>query len=45
VARLLIDQAVRLGHASGEREHHRQPAWKPINQAGSKVQAYVIDQY
>ncbi|MGL5039947.1 MAG: hypothetical protein ACRC6D_07465, partial [Aeromonas sp.] len=22
-----------------------QPAWKPINQAGSKVQAYVIDQY
>ena len=41
----LIDQAVRLGHASGEREHHRQPAWKPINQAGSKVQAYVIDQY
>ena len=45
VARLLIDQAVRLGHASGERELHRQPAWKPINQAGSKVQAYVIDQY
>ncbi|WP_339020384.1 chromosome partition protein MukF [Aeromonas salmonicida] len=45
VARLLIDQAVRLGHASGERELHRQPAWKPINQAGSKVQAYVIDKY
>ncbi|MGL5505182.1 MAG: hypothetical protein ACRDCL_16755, partial [Aeromonas veronii] len=40
-----IDQAVRLGHASGERELHRQPAWKPINQAGSKVQAYVIDQF
>ena len=45
VARLLIDQAVRLGHASGEHQLHRQPAWKPINQAGSKVQAYVIDQY
>ncbi|MGL5947474.1 MAG: chromosome partition protein MukF [Aeromonas sp.] len=45
VARLLIDQAVRLGHASGEHMLHSQPAWKPINHAGSKVQAYVIDQY
>ncbi|QCG48084.1 chromosome partition protein MukF [Aeromonas schubertii] len=44
VTRLLVDQAVRLGHSS-ELTPHAQPGWKPVNQHGSKVQAYVIDQY
>ena len=45
VARLLIDTAVRLGHASAELHSSRQPKWKPINESGAKVQAHVIDQY
>lgn len=44
VTRLLVEQAVRLGHSS-DPTPHAQPSWKPVNQHGSKVQAYVIDQY
>ncbi len=45
VARLLIDEAVRLGHAGDELTGQRQPKWKPINESGAKVQAHVIDKY
>lgn len=45
VARLLIDTAVRLGHSEAELTGAKQPKWKPINEAGAKVQAHVIDQY
>ncbi len=45
VARLLIDAAIRLGHAEAELTGAKQPKWKPINGAGAKVQAHVIDQY
>ena len=45
MARLLIDEAVRLGHAGDELTGQRQPKWKPINESGAKVQAHVIDQY
>jgi chromosome partition protein MukF len=45
VARMLVDQAVRLGYSSAELSSARHPKWKPINDLGAKVQAHVIDQY
>jgi len=44
LARMIIDEACRMGYAQAE-HGHLQPQWKPINQAGAKVQAHVIDQY
>ncbi|MDU4094689.1 MAG: chromosome partition protein MukF [Pantoea sp.] len=44
VARIVIDQAVRLGVA--EADFSGLPAqWQPINDYGAKVQAHVIDKY
>ncbi len=44
VARIIVDQAVRLGVA--EADFSGLPAeWQPINSYGAKVQAHVIDQY
>jgi len=45
VTRMLVDEAVRLGHAEAELAGFKQPKWKPINETGAKVQAHVIDQY
>lgn len=45
VTRMLVDEAVRLGHAEAELDGYKQPKWKPINETGAKVQAHVIDQY
>ena len=45
VARMLVDQAVRLGYSADEMNGIRHPAWKPINNSGAKVQAHVIDKY
>ncbi|MNL57593.1 Chromosome partition protein MukF [compost metagenome] len=44
VARLVVDQAVRLGVA--EADFSGLPAqWQAINDYGAKVQAHVIDKY
>ncbi|WP_116472965.1 chromosome partition protein MukF [Zobellella maritima] len=45
IARLLIDEAVKLGHANAECLGAAQPDWQRINAHGAKVQAHVIDQY
>ncbi|ART79170.1 chromosome partition protein MukF [Oceanisphaera avium] len=45
IARLLIDEAVKLGHANAEYLGAAQPEWQTINAHGAKVQAHVIDQY
>ncbi|WP_417617013.1 chromosome partition protein MukF [Oceanisphaera sp.] len=45
IARLLIDEAVKLGHANAESLGAAQPEWQRINAHGAKVQAHVIDQY
>lgn len=45
VARMLVDQAVRLGYSATELSGVRHPKWKSINNSGAKVQAHVIDQY
>lgn len=45
IARLLIDEAVKLGHADAEIQGARTPDWQNINAHGAKVQAHVIDQY
>lgn len=45
IARLLIDEAVKLGHANVECLGAAQPDWQRINAHGAKVQAHVIDQY
>ncbi|ART81390.1 condensin subunit MukF [Oceanisphaera profunda] len=45
IARLLIDEAVKLGHANAECVGAAQPEWQRINAHGAKVQAHVIDQY
>lgn len=45
IARLLIDEAVKLGHANVECLGAAQPDWQAINAHGAKVQAHVIDQY
>lgn len=44
IARLVVDQAVKLGYSENELEAI-QPDWKAINSYGAKVQANVIDQY
>lgn len=44
VARIVVDQAVRLGVA--EADFTGLPAlWRAINDYGAKVQAHVIDKY
>ncbi|MBO1518715.1 chromosome partition protein MukF [Oceanisphaera pacifica] len=45
IARLLIDEAVKLGHANLECLGAAQPDWQRINAHGAEVQAHVIDQY
>ena len=45
VARMLVDQAVRLGYSADEISGLSHPKWKPINNLGAKVQAHVIDKY
>ncbi|QIW15807.1 condensin subunit MukF [Pasteurellaceae bacterium RH1A] len=44
VARILVDQAVKLGMASQDRQAVY-PEWQAINQQGSQVQANVIDEF
>ncbi|WP_413728736.1 chromosome partition protein MukF [Sodalis sp. RH19] len=44
VARILVDQAVRLGVA-GSDFSGLPPQWQAINDYGAKVQAHVIDKY
>ncbi|SUB72241.1 condesin subunit F [Pluralibacter gergoviae] len=44
VARIVVDQAVRLGVAQGDFTG-LPPKWQPINDYGAKVQAHVIDKY
>ncbi|MDU4359566.1 MAG: chromosome partition protein MukF [Enterobacter hormaechei] len=44
VARIVVDQAVRLGIAQADFTG-LPPKWQPINDYGAKVQAHVIDKY
>jgi len=44
VARIIVDQAVRLGLASQDLSGIYSP-WQPINNAGAEVQANVIDEF
>ncbi|WP_299018188.1 chromosome partition protein MukF [uncultured Photobacterium sp.] len=44
LARLVIDQAVRLGYSESD-FNAIQPDWEAINDYGAKVQANVIDKY
>ncbi|MGL5251177.1 MAG: chromosome partition protein MukF [Enterovibrio sp.] len=44
LARLIIDQAVRLGFSQADL-HAITPEWTQINQFGAKVQSNVIDKY
>lgn len=44
VARIIVDQAVRLGMASADLSGVYAP-WEAINQQGAEVQAQVIDEY
>ena len=44
VARIIVEQAVRLGMASADLTGFY-PDWKEINDAGAEVQAHVIDEY
>lgn len=44
VARLMVDQAVRLGVAEADFSG-LSAVWQPINDYGAKVQAHVIDKY
>lgn len=44
VARIIVDQAVRLGMASADFEGHY-PQWQSINPQGAEVQANIIDEY
>ena len=44
VARIIVDQAVRLGIASQDFSGIN-PQWQAINQQGAAVQAHPIDQY
>lgn len=44
VARIIVDQAVRLGMASGDLSGVY-PQWEAINQQGAEVQAHQIDEY
>ncbi len=44
VARIIVDQAVKLGMASQDSQAIY-PEWQSINDNGAEVQANVIDQY
>ena len=44
VARIIVDQAVKLGMASQDSQAVY-PHWQAINESGAEVQANVIDQY
>lgn len=44
VARIIVDQAVKLGMASLDNQAIY-PKWQAINDAGAEVQAHLIDQY
>lgn len=44
VARIIVDQAVKLGMASLDSQAVY-PEWQPINDSGAEVQANVIDQF
>lgn len=44
VARIIVDQAVKLGMASQDNQAIY-PQWQAINDRGAEVQANVIDQY
>ena len=44
VARIIVDQAVRLGMANDDLSGIY-PAWQAINKRGAEVQAHVIDKY
>ena len=44
VARIIVDQAVRLGMASDDLSGIY-PIWESINKRGAEVQANVIDEY
>lgn len=44
VARIIVDQAVKLGMASLDSQAVY-PEWQAINDTGAEVQANVIDQY
>ena len=44
VARIIVDQAVKLGMASQDNQAVY-PHWQSINDKGAEVQANVIDQY
>ena len=44
VARIIVDQAVRLGMANEDLSGVYQN-WQSINQCGAEVQAHVIDKY
>lgn len=44
IARIIVDQAVKLGMASGDFSAVY-PPWKAINAHGAAVQAHIIDEY
>ncbi|MFZ7276487.1 chromosome partition protein MukF [Avibacterium endocarditidis] len=44
VARIIVDQAMRLGMASGDLTG-AYPQWQKINEQGAEVQANIIDEY
>lgn len=44
VARIIVDQAVRLGMANDDLSGIY-PHWQAINKRGAEVQAHVIDKY
>lgn len=44
VARIMVDQAVKLGIATGDLTAHS-PRWEAINDEGAEVQAHLINQY
>lgn len=44
VARIIVDQAVRLGMASADLSGQYSP-WQEINDKGAEVQAHIIDEY
>ncbi|MCW9709678.1 chromosome partition protein MukF [Avibacterium sp. 21-586] len=44
VARIIVDQAMRLGMASGDLTG-AYPQWQKINELGAEVQANIIDEY
>ncbi|MBE2897917.1 chromosome partition protein MukF [Pasteurellaceae bacterium 20609_3] len=45
VARIIVDQAIKLGMASEDLSALHTPAWQNVNDYGAQVQAHVIDKY